>query len=73
MHIIKIFNDKNEQVYEGKFQDLLIREARGRTTEREHGDPVRMYPNGRHALELKLWSGMNDFCMGDELNNELEV
>lgn len=73
MHIIKIFNDKNEQIYEGKFQDLLIREARGLTTEREHGDPIRMYPNGKQALELKLWSGMPDFSMGEGLNNDLEV
>lgn len=73
MHIIKIFNDKNEQVYEGRFQDLLVREAKGVTTEREHGEAIRMYQNGKHALELKLWSGMGDFSLSGGLNNEVEL
>lgn len=73
MHIIKIFNDKNEQIYEGKFQDLMIREARGLTTEWEHGDAIRMYPNGKHALDLRLWSGMPHFSLNEGLNNDIDL
>jgi len=73
MYLIKIFNENKEIVYEGNFQDLLIREARGITVERERGEPVRRYPNQRHSLELKLWSGMQDFSMGEDLNSVIEL